>query len=127
MTTTAPALTWTTTHGNNLHTQVISHGLKDAKGREIGNYAKIEERSVWEPIPELPGRHRPTDRVEYRVATQATRDGEDFGAYAHGSFLPTLDEAKALAVVKIIEAGKRYAKAVAKGEGKQFKNRTAAV
>ena len=56
----------------------------------------------------------------YRVRSCATRNGEPFGAIAKETKCATLEEAMKIGEKKIAEAAKRYAKAVANGEGRQF-------
>jgi hypothetical protein len=143
MTTSNPTLTWSAptvrencryVYGSDvsdadalIHTEtcwrsaVVSHGLKDSKGREIGNFASIEARP--KRARDAAGKTLGLEAHEtFFVSTQATRDGRSFGASCgkQGTECFSLDEAKALAAKKIAEAGKRFARAVAKGEGKQF-------
>lgn len=82
---------------------------RDGKGRVIGSYAKIERASYYR------------DPNAYVVSTKSTRDGVDFGAIPRGTAVGSLEEAKALAVKKLGEARKRYERAIAKGEGRQFR------
>lgn len=109
-----------------LHTEtvwvckVVDHDLKDGKGRTIGNYARIEARQ--KRARDAAGKTLGLEAHEtYFVSTQATRNGHSFGAScSKGTECFSLDEAKALAAKKIAAAGRRFARAVAKGEGKQF-------
>lgn len=89
---------------------VVDHGVKDAKGRAIGGYVLIEHY-----VPD-----------DYGVEVQSTRDGKKFGAInVRGRMhVKTLEEAKALAVTKLAEQAKRFVKAAAKGEGRQFGNKS---
>ncbi len=100
-------LIWTANSADRWRSNTVEHGLKDGKGRSIGNYAVIEA-ATW------------LSNTSYVVRTSATRDGHTFGAIANGTECKSLDDAKALAEKKIAAAGKRFARQVAKGEGKQF-------
>jgi hypothetical protein len=98
---------------------VVEHGILDNKGRAIGNYAEIDayQRLVKADAEPFALEAKPT----YFVTTNATRDGQKFGALStKGTACSTLEEAKVLAEKKIVAAGKRFAKAVAKGKGRQF-------
>jgi hypothetical protein len=106
---------------------VIEHGLKDNKGRAIGGYAVIQCRPKTIRTTEN-GAHRYTLAPEatYFVRTQATRDGDSFGAgWNRPTECKSLDEAQALAAKKIDAAGKRFARQIENGTGRQFKKQHA--
>lgn len=102
----------------------VDHGLRDAKGRAIGNYAVIyayqklrrdESGKLVEPVGLV-------DEMTFEVSTQATRDGHTFGSsFPRGTECGSLEEAKALAEKKIAAAGRRFARAVEKGTARQFR------
>jgi hypothetical protein len=120
-----PILVWT---ANNYpgevsyQSNVVEHGVKDNKGRAIGNYACIRESTTrYEEVEGQWQRRAFTVPVYYRVTTQATRDGKTFGAISTGyTEAATLEEAQAIAAKKVAAAGRRFARQVARGEGKQF-------
>jgi hypothetical protein len=123
-------LTWTEQppNFNRWVSNIVEHGLKDGKGRSIGNYACIHTRdSRAEKVPGQWQYKIVPCELYYYVTTQATRDGKGFGAIVtNGTEAATLDAAKALAAKKIAAAGKRFARAVAKGTGKQFAGKAVA-
>lgn len=88
---------------------IVEHGLKDSKDRAIGGRVVIESLAAGDFI----------------VETYVTRDGKGFGAIPRGTKAPTFEAAKVLAVKKLQEQAKRFAKAVAKGEGRQFARKRA--
>ena len=111
---------------------VVEHGLKDGKGRAIGNYAVIDAFQLL--VQAMKGGRMQSVEIEgtnglcqletertFFVTTQATRDGKMFGAISvGGTRCKTLEEAQTIAAKKIAAAGKRFARQVAKGEGRQF-------
>ena len=104
-----------------LISNTVDHGLKDRKGRTIGNYAKIEvfrklsRDAAGNYIALEDGRRLLEKDPTYLVMTQTTRDGEMFGATStQGTECSSLEDAKAVAVKKIVAAGKRFALAAAK-------------
>lgn len=115
--------------------QNVDYGVRDSKGRAIGGYAEIVPSAEWVDGTEpLPNHHRadgrpvmrkvPSGRVLFHVRTNATRDGKPFGAIPRSTIVDSMDAAKALAEKKIEAAKARFAKLVAKGEGRQFKERS---
>lgn len=115
-------LTWSGLPGRHTSqwaSNIINFGLKDSKGRVLGGYAWIEER-YERTISSSEGTIY-EGRKLFFVNTRATRDGVTFGAWPRQTPAETLEAAKALAEKKIAETGARYAKAVAKGEGRQFR------
>lgn len=113
MKTTSISLTWDapeTWHKGHeyeqvVHTsQVVDTGVRDAKGRVCGSYAQVGERKsggVW-------------------IRIWATRDGDKFGAIPRESSAPSIEAAKATAAKKVAQAQARFARAAAKGEGRQW-------
>jgi len=92
---------------------VVEHGLRDDRGRAIGNFARIE--SFQKLIRRDDGVWALATEVSYFVTTQATRDGKMFGASSvQHTECGTLEEAQALAAKKITAAGKRFARQFAK-------------
>ncbi len=132
-----PTLIWSKRYTNpdheDLRSQVIDYEVKDNKGRAIGGFAVIEVQDEWVegtvPVPRCHPKPDGTPYMEkvrsgrrhFHVATYATRDGHQFGAIPRGTFVSTLEAAKELAEKKVVEAARRFAKAVSKGEGRQFK------
>lgn len=120
--------TWTNTdrHGAQIKQDVtrlvsdaVDHGIKDAKGRAIGNYAVIDAMRKVRRNDD--GTLTLEDATTYFVSTRATRDGKSFGAInTRDTECASLTEAQAVAEKKIAAAGKRFARAAAKGEGRQF-------
>lgn len=120
---TGAALTWTgpTPWGpewTRWESNKVDFGLKDNKGRAIGSYVEIIER--YERTIYGEGKVRYEGRRRFYVSTNALRDGKKFGAIPRDTAVDSLEAAKQLGEKKIAEASKRYAKLVAKGEGRQF-------
>lgn len=94
-------------HRQSWRSNVVDHGLKDAKGRAIGGLVEAYE---W------------TDG--FRVYVRATRDGEVFGAIPRSFDCKTLEDAARLSVSKLLEQRTRYAHAAA-NEHPQFRKKVA--
>jgi hypothetical protein len=125
-------LTPTVTPQTRWSSSTVDHGLKDGKGRAIGTFAIIDAfrplvlvekdgRMQSVEIEGTNGLRQLQEETAFFVTTQTTRDGHMFGAISvGGTKCKTLEEAQALAAKKIAAAGKRFARQVAKGEGRQF-------
>ena len=92
----------------NWWTDRVDFDLKDSKGRVIGAAVSIERST----------RYR--DPNGFFVRTHSKRDGKSFGAIARSTKFLTLEDAKVGAEKKLRESQKRFARAVAKGDGRQF-------
>ena len=86
---------------------VVEHGVRDSKNRAIGGYVTINSFTNGTV-------------TRFALSLNATRDGKKFGALPRRSYADTLEDAKSVGEKKLGEQGKRYARMVAKGEGKQF-------
>ena len=84
--------------------------LTDDKGRAIGTRLTVERVECSEHLysSRLGREDQVRKGVWYNVATQATRNGDAFGACNSGSDVDTLDEAYRLKARKLRDALKRY-------------------
>jgi hypothetical protein len=120
-------ITWTEVAPGDWNSQDFDYGVRDAKGRAVGGFVRLERL-----FPRVNRRTESGDWVTertgpdfYYVTHNTTRDGRGFGAIPNGTRCSTLEEAKTLASKKVNEARRRFQRAAAKGEGRQFAKKEA--